>query len=76
MPLPTGGAVPWPPPHCVPVNEQYTAWAAWWAGDVDLLASVYGGGGDGRDTNGFFASQAGGVRGGVQRAAAVVRRWF
>lgn len=78
MPLPDGGPVPWPPEHCTPILEQYQTWAAWWTGDVEQLAGIYSGGGDGtgRDTTGFFASEAGGFKAGVRRAVNVVRRWF
>lgn len=75
MPLPEGGAVPWPPEHCEPINRQYQTWAAWWAGDVEQLASIYSGGGQ-ADTTGFFASQGGGFKASVRKAVATVRRWF
>lgn len=76
MPLPEGGAIPWPPPHCDQINAQYQTWAAWWTGDVDQLAGIYGGSGGGRDTTGFFASESGGFKGAVRGAVAAVRRWF
>jgi A118 family predicted phage portal protein len=76
MPLPDGGSVPWPPPQCEPINQQYATWAAWWTGDVEQLAGIYAGDGAGRDTTGFFASERGGFRSGVRRAAGAVRRWF
>jgi len=79
MPLPDGGNTPWPPEHCAPINQQYATWAAWWTGDVDQLAAVYGGGGNGgtgRDTTGFFASESGGFRANVGRVVGAVRRWF
>lgn len=75
MPLPEGGAIPWPPEHCEPINRQYQTWAAWWAGDVEQLAHIYGDGGQ-ADTTGFFASQGGGFKAGVRKAVAAVRRWF
>ena len=77
MPLPEGGPIPWPPPHCGPINQQYATWAAWWAGDVDQLAGIYGGDGTGgRDTTGFFASETGGFKATARRAVQAVRRWF
>jgi Phage portal protein, SPP1 Gp6-like len=78
MPLPEGGAVPWPPEHCGPVNAQYRTWAAWYSGDAEQLAAIYTGSGDGQghDTYGFFASQQGGFKAGVRKMAAAVRRWF
>jgi hypothetical protein len=75
MPLPEGGAVPWPPEHCGPINAQYATWAAWYSGDVDQLAAIYGGGAS-ADTTGFFASETGGFRSAVNRTVAAVRRWF
>lgn len=76
MPLPEGGKVPWPPEHCEHVNRQYATWAAWWSGDVEQLAAIYGGG-QGNDTTGAFASEAGGrVRNAVKHVVDAVRRWF
>lgn len=75
MPLPDGGATPWPPPHVEPVNQQLATWAAWWTGDVDQLAAIYGGGGV-QDTTGFFASESGGFLGTARRVVSAVRRWF
>jgi hypothetical protein len=78
MPLPAGGAVPWPPEHCQPINTQYHTWAAWYGGDAEQLAAIYTGAGDGQghDTYGFFTSQQGGFKAGVRKMAAAVRRWF
>ncbi|OKI47226.1 phage portal protein [Micromonospora sp. CB01531] len=76
MPLPDGGSVPWPPPHCEPINQQYATWAAWWTGDVDQLAAIYGSDGGGRDTYGFFASEGGGFKATAKRAMQAIRRWF
>lgn len=79
MPLPEGGNTPWPPEHCNKINGQYAAWSAWYSGDPDQLAAIYGGGGNGQnaDTTGFFATQTGtGLRGAAQRVASAVRRWF
>ena len=76
MPLPEGGATPWPPQHCEAINRQLATWGAWYAGDVEQLAGIYGGGGAG-DTTGFFASETGGrVRNAVNSVVAKVRRWF
>jgi hypothetical protein len=76
MPLPEGGNVPWPPEHCQKINEQYAVWGAWYSGDVERLANIYGGGGPTGDTTGFFASETGGFKAGVRRVARAVRRWF
>ena len=76
MPLPDGGNVPWPPQHCGPINAQYAAWSAWYAGDPEQLSAIYGGARGSRDTTGFFASERGGFRAGVRRAFDSVRRWF
>jgi A118 family predicted phage portal protein len=49
-------------------------WGAWYAGDADLLASVYGGAtGADPTATGFFASDHGGFRATVGRA---LTRWF
>lgn len=40
MPLPAGGA--WPPKNLLPVFDRLAAWSAWWTGDPDDLAAVYG----------------------------------
>lgn len=76
MPLPAGGNVPWPPEYCTPINAQYATWAAWYGGNVETLAHIYGGGGVNGDTTGFFASQTGGFKANVRRVATAVRRWF
>lgn len=78
MPLPPGGPVPWPPEHCDRINQQLNVWAAWWSGDTDMLAGIYGGdsNGGGRDTTGFFASEQGGFKATARRAVDTVRRWF
>lgn len=39
MPLPDGGT--WPPQTLQPVEEKFSAWSAWYAGDPELLADVY-----------------------------------
>lgn len=76
MPLPDGGDISWPPEHCVPVNQQYATWSAWYSGDPERLVNTYAGGGSTRDATGFFASERGGFRAGVRRALDTVRRWF
>src|ERR1051326_5868185 len=40
MPLPLASqsrSLEWPPPHVAKYVRQAREWAAWWAGDVDLL---------------------------------------
>jgi hypothetical protein len=44
MALPAGGGA-WPPKNLDPVFARLGAWAAWWCGDPDDLAGVYGPGG-------------------------------
>jgi hypothetical protein len=70
MPLPTGGA--WPPAKLAPVYDKLATWSAWYGGDPEQLASVYGGAADQTQT-GFFASQAGGFKATVRNA---LQRWF
>src|SRR5690606_11672382 len=44
MPLPEGGnTVDWPPKSWQPVYAQLIEHAAWYAGDPERLAAVYGG---------------------------------
>lgn len=43
MPLPPSGKTPWPPLHCDVPFADMDAWHAWYAGDLDHLAAVYGG---------------------------------
>lgn len=76
MPLPAGGATPWPPQHCDPINRQYAIWSAWYSGDIEQLTGIYAGRGGAADTTGFFASEQGGFRNNVRRAAELIRRWF
>jgi A118 family predicted phage portal protein len=76
MPLPAGGKVPWPPPHCQGINRQLATWAAWYSGDAEQLQAVYGGEqatGAGAE---FFASDTGGFKPGVRKVVDAVRRWF
>ncbi|GAA1395186.1 phage portal protein [Catellatospora coxensis] len=75
MPLPDGGTIPWPPKECEPINAQYATWAAWYAGDIEQLSAIYGGG-VGSDTTGFFASEQGGWRAAVRGVVNGLRRWF
>lgn len=42
MPLPESGTTPWPPPHCATPLADMDAWHAWYSGDTDYLAGVYG----------------------------------
>lgn len=62
----------WPPVQVARTLPAMGVWSAWYAGDADQLASVYGGGGD-QSTTGFFASDHGGFRATVGRA---LTRWF
>lgn len=41
MPLPEGG--PWPPANLQPVFQRLQSWSAWYSGNPDELAAVYGG---------------------------------
>lgn len=43
MPLPLSGKTPWPPVHCAAPFADMDTWHAWYSGDTDHLASVYGG---------------------------------
>jgi A118 family predicted phage portal protein len=72
VPLPAGGA--WPPPELRCVVDKLAVWSAWYCGEPDQLAAVYGGQ-TGHDPSGtgFFASQTGGFKATVGRA---VQRWF
>lgn len=68
------GNVPWPPAECARPNELYRAWGAWYAGDPEELATVYGnsGGWIGRPDmtpTVRTAQRAGGVVG-------KIARWF
>lgn len=67
MPLPAGGT--WPPHHLNPIHQQYAVLDAWYRGDPDELALLYGAQGAGtRPTN--RPSQ---YRGGV---VGTMARWF
>lgn len=64
----------WPPAQLAKTLPQMGVWGAWYAGDADLLASVYGGAtGADPTATGFFASDHGGFRATVGRA---LTRWF
>jgi hypothetical protein len=41
MPLPSGGT-PWPPPHLADIYDQYAVHDAWYVGDPEGLAGLYG----------------------------------
>lgn len=72
MPLPSGG--PWPPTKLAPVYDKIGIWSAWYAGEPDMLSSVYGGqSGTDQTRTGFFASQQGGFKAAVKSA---FQRWF
>jgi len=64
----------WPPAQLVRTLPQMGVWSAWYAGDSDQLANVYGGAtGADPSATGFFASEHGGFRATVGRA---LTRWF
>lgn len=77
MPLPDGGKTPWPPKALDDVFARIDSWDAWYTGEPDHLAEVYGGLGGGR---GFDTTSRARVRnrpsqyrGGVLGR---VSRWF
>lgn len=43
MPLPPSGKTPWPPPQLEIPLADMNMWRAWYSGDTDHLAAVYGG---------------------------------
>jgi A118 family predicted phage portal protein len=43
MPLPPSGKTPWPPPQLAVPHADMATWHAWYSGDTDHLAQVYGG---------------------------------
>lgn len=74
MPLPAGGPkVAWPPARLTTVLDKVKEWDAWWTGDLDRLASVYGGVPSGPAAGGFLGSDTGRP---VVNAARAVKRWF
>lgn len=64
MPLP-GTNAPWPPPQWASVFDDYRKWDAWYAGDTDRLAQVYGA--DTAGPNVHRSQYAGGVVGRMSR---------
>ncbi len=71
MPLPLPNS-PWPPRQLQNILPQMAVWSAWYGGDVNQLAHVYGGSTDPTAQN-FFASDAGGFKATVGRT---LQRWF
>lgn len=43
MPLPPSGKTPWPPPQLEIPHTDMDMWRAWYSGNTDHLAAVYGG---------------------------------
>ncbi|MCZ4510414.1 hypothetical protein O3Q52_19920 [Streptomyces sp. ActVer] len=43
MPLPPSGSTPWPPPQLEIPHADMDMWRAWYSGNTDHLAAVYGG---------------------------------
>lgn len=74
MALP-GNGQSWPPAQVkTTILPHMGVWSAWYAGNSDQLASVYGGAtGSDPTMTGFFASDHGGFRATVGRA---LTRWF
>ncbi|MFF9197331.1 phage portal protein [Streptomyces sp. NPDC014779] len=73
MPLPSGNQQ-WPPAALDSVRDKLTVWDAWYCGDPNALAAVYGGqGGTDPGGTGFFSSERGGWRAAVGRT---LQRWF
>lgn len=73
MALP-GNGQSWPPAQLHTILPHMGVWSAWYAGDSDQLASVYGGAtGSDPSQTGFFASDHGGFKATVGRA---LTRWF
>ncbi|MFD8545645.1 hypothetical protein [Streptomyces sp. NPDC059649] len=75
MPLPPSGKTTWPPPQLAAPFADMDTWHAWYSGDVDRLAQVYGGAGSlaGNSTaRSFFdlnkpSQYRGGLLGGLAR---------
>lgn len=67
MPLPNGSQ-PWPPEPLQPVFRELSIWDAWYAGDPDELARIYGGT-TGRTLDDRPSQRRGGIVG-------KVARWF
>jgi A118 family predicted phage portal protein len=75
VPLPVNGTA-WPPAPLQRILPDIAVWSAWYAGDTNQLAAVYGGNAasTGNPTGQqFFASDAGGFKATVGRMLA---RWF
>lgn len=74
MPLPDGGDTQWPPKQFDEVFERIESWDAWYSGDPERLAKVYGGQtGAGFDTVSRARNRASQFSGGVRGKLA---RWF
>lgn len=43
MPLPPSGSTPWPPPQLEIPHADMDMWRAWYSGNTDHIAAVYGG---------------------------------
>ena len=75
MPLPDRPTQSWPPKHTLPCQDHLEAWSAWYSGEPDDLARVYGDvtgaaiGSRNRAASGFFQANRPGVRG-------MLTRWF
>lgn len=71
MPLPDRDQQ-WPPTHCHAAQRLYDTWGAWYSGDTDRLAAVYGA------TSGFGMDLKGLDRPAQYRGGLVgkVARWF
>ena len=73
MALPTTSQS-WPPAQVARTLPVMGVWSAWYAGEADMLSTVYGGAsGSDPSATGFFASDHGGFRATVGRA---LTRWF
>lgn len=67
MPLPISDTkAAWPPPRLSTVLDKVREWDAWWTGDIDRLAAVYGGVDSSRQATG----------GAIVKVAKSVKRWF
>ncbi|WP_367128315.1 hypothetical protein [Saccharothrix sp. HUAS TT1] len=77
MPLPEGGKTAWPPKALDDVFARLDSWDAWYTGDPDHLADVYGGPGSGRafdsTSRARVRNRPSQYRGGV---VGKVSRWF
>lgn len=74
MSLPPGNSS-WPPAPVTDLLQVMRTWDAWYAGDANRLAAVYGGatGSANPVANNFFASDQGGFKATIGRA---LQRWF